>query len=93
MAARKYSASMDENLLDEVQQAAAAAGMTVSAWLADVASERVKLLGLARVIEDWEAENGAFTEEELAEADARLDAAGVADHRPRPHLGAGTTGR
>ena len=89
MAARKYSASMDEDLLDEVQQAAAAEGLTVSAWLARAAADRVAILGLQRLVADYEEEHGAFTEEELAHADALLDAAGVADHRPRPRQASG----
>ncbi len=45
MAARKISISMDEDLVDEVQQAAEAAGMTVSAWISEQARERIALLG------------------------------------------------
>jgi hypothetical protein len=41
--------------------------MTVSAWMAEAARERLGLLGLAALVEEWEAEHGAFTEEELAE--------------------------
>ncbi|HXH56401.1 hypothetical protein [Iamia sp.] len=84
MAARKYSASMDEHLLDEVQQTAEGEGLTVSAFLAQAAADRVALLGLQRLVDDYETEHGAFTDEELAHADALLDAAGVADNRARP---------
>jgi hypothetical protein len=64
---------MDEELLDEVELAAREAGMTVSAWMAEAARERLRLLGWRALIEEWEAEHGAFTEEELREADALLD--------------------
>jgi hypothetical protein len=70
--AHKYSASMDEGLLDAVRQAAEDEDVTLSAFLAEAARERVALLGLGRLLDDWERENGAFTEEELAEAAERL---------------------
>lgn len=66
MSARKYSASMDTELLSEVEQAAGAEGVTVSAWLAEAASRRVSLDGLGRLIDEYEQEHGPFTEEELA---------------------------
>jgi hypothetical protein len=75
MVARKYSASMDEDLLAEVKQAADEEDETLSAFLAEAARERVRLLGLHRVLQEWQDENGAFTEEELAEAAAWLDSA------------------
>lgn len=63
--------------MDEVQRAAEEAGMTVSAWMADLARERAAVLGWTRLIDEWEEEHGAFTEEEIARADAELDAAGL----------------
>lgn len=84
MAARKLSISMDEDLVDEVQQAAEEAGMTVSAWLAEQARERVRLLGLAKLVDDWQKEHGYFSDEEMAGVHAELDSWGVADHRPPP---------
>ncbi len=68
MPARKYSASMDSELLDDVEAAARDAGLTVSAWIAQCARDRLGLLGLQKLIDDWEAEHGAFTEEEMAQA-------------------------
>lgn len=53
----------------------------VSAFVNEAVSQELwRARGLA-AIAAWEAENGAFTEEELAEADARLDAAGLHDQR------------
>lgn len=75
MVARKYSASMDEDLLDEVKRAADAEDMTLSAFLAEAARHRVRLLIGRQVLDEYERENGPFTEEELAEADAWLDSA------------------
>jgi hypothetical protein len=59
---------MDEDLLAAVREAAEEEDVTLSAFLAEAARERVALLGLGRLLDDWERENGAFTEEELAEA-------------------------
>lgn len=81
VAARKLSISMDEDLVDEVQRAAEEAGMSVSAWLAERARDQVRLLGLARLVDDWQKEHGYFTDEEMDETHAELDAWGVADHR------------
>jgi len=70
--ARKYSASMDEDLLDEVRAAAEEEDETLSAFLAQAARDRVQLLVAGRLLDEWEQENGAFTEEELAAADEWL---------------------
>lgn len=64
---------MDSELLDEVERAAAEGGMTVSAWLAQLARDRLALLGLGQLIDEWEAEHGAFTEEELVLAKYDLE--------------------
>jgi hypothetical protein len=82
MAARKISISMEEDLVDEVQHAAEDAGMTVSAWLAEQARERIRMLGLAKLVDEWQQEHGYFTREEIDAMHAEFDAAGVADHRP-----------
>lgn len=59
---------MDERLLAAVRQAADEEDVTLSAFLAEAARERVALLGLGRLLDEWERENGAFTEEEMAQA-------------------------
>lgn len=70
--------------MSQVRRAAAASGQTVSAWIAEAAADRVGLQGLDQLVADWQANNGAFSEEELARADAILDEAGVVDHRTQP---------
>lgn len=75
MVARKYSASMDEELLEEVKRVAEEEDMTLSAFLAEAARHRVRLLIGRQVLDAWQAENGPFTEEELAEAEEWLDGA------------------
>jgi len=73
MAVEKYSASMDEDLLAEARAAAEAEGVTLSAWLAEAARDRVRLLGLDRLVREYEAEFGEFTEEEVEQARAELE--------------------
>lgn len=68
MASSKYSASMDEDLLAEIAEAAEEEGVTLSAWLAQAAEERLGLRGLRKLIDEWQLEHGAFTEEERAQA-------------------------
>lgn len=72
---RNRSVSLPGDLDERIAAAAQAEGLTVSAWLVRSAeSELIIRAGLAAVAE-WEAEHGAFTESELAEA--RGWAAGV----------------
>lgn len=57
--------------------AAAAQGVSVSAWMTDAARRALKIReGLAAVAE-WEAEHGALTDEELEQARHRVAAASV----------------
>jgi hypothetical protein len=60
---------MDEDLLAAVREAAEEEDMTLSAFLAEAARARVHLLVMDRVLDEWEQENGPFTEEELREGD------------------------
>ncbi|MGQ0464223.1 MAG: hypothetical protein ACT4QG_02765 [Sporichthyaceae bacterium] len=67
---RKRSISVPPEMDDAVEAAAAADGTTYSAWIAEAIRKQLILRdGLAAVAE-YEAEAGAFTEAELAEADA-----------------------
>lgn len=68
MTARKISISMDDELEARVREAAAREGLSFSAYIARAADHRAKLdAGLAAMAE-YEAEHGAFTPEEMAEA-------------------------
>lgn len=70
MAVEKISISIDEEVLADARACAEAEGVSLSAWLVEAARDRAKLLGWQRLIREYEEEFGAFTEEELAEADA-----------------------
>lgn len=85
MPAHKLSISLDETVFLAAKQAAERRGMSLSAWLNDVANHALETEasiedGLAAVAE-WEAENGLLSAEELVKADAVLDAAGVGRKR------------
>lgn len=73
MAVRKISISIDEGTYDLAKTCADEAGLSLSAWLVEAARDRAKLLGWERLFRDYEEEFGAFTEEELAEADSWID--------------------
>lgn len=64
---------MDEELLQAVSEAAKEEEVTLSAWLAEAARERLHLLVAQKVLDEWQEEHGPFTEEELAQADWDLD--------------------
>ncbi len=85
MPVQKVSVSLNEQVLSAARQAAERRGMSLSAWLNDVSERALETEvsledGLVAVAE-WEAENGPITPQELAEADAILNAAGVGRRR------------
>jgi hypothetical protein len=85
MPVQKVSISLDEQVLAAARQSAERRGMSLSAWLNDMSERALETEasiedGLAAVAE-WEAENGPITPQELAEADAILNAAGVGRRR------------
>ncbi len=72
MAVEKYSASMDEKTLAGARAEAEAAGVSLSAWLAEAARDRLRLLGLQRLIKEYEEEFGEITEEEMEASRRKL---------------------
>jgi hypothetical protein len=85
---QKVSVSIDEPVLLAAREAAKRRGMSLSAWLNEASETALETEirlkdGLAGVAE-WEAENGPITAEELAKADAILDAAGIGRKREPP---------
>ena len=71
----KLAITVDAEIHEKVLDAAAAEGTSVSAWMT-AAARRALLVrdGLAGVAE-WEAEHGALTHKELADARARVTSA------------------
>ncbi len=69
----RRSISLPEDVDAAVEAAAVTAGMSVSAWLAELVERHFRIeWGLAGVAE-WEAEHGAITDEEMAAERARLE--------------------
>lgn len=63
----KRSVSFPPDLAKAIDQAAAGAGSTFSAWIAETAAQRLRVQAGRRGAADWEAEHGALSEQELAE--------------------------
>jgi hypothetical protein len=79
----KLAITVDADVHRRVVDAAAAEGVSVSAWMTNAARKALLVRdGLAAVAE-WEAEHGALTEAELAAARGRV-AAQVRATSPRP---------
>lgn len=68
----RITVSMDAELGMAVRQAAEHAGMSVSSWLAEAAASRLRNVLLRAALDAWQAEDGPFTEAELAEAAADM---------------------
>ncbi len=71
--------SLPPELDDEIEVAADAAGLSYSAWIAQAVRKELshedRLRAGLEAVREYEREFGAFTEEELAEADAWAQAA------------------
>jgi hypothetical protein len=81
VAVKKRSIALDREVADAVVKAAKDEGVSVSAWLSEAARKQLKIhQGLAAIAE-WEAEHGAPTAEELAQADAILEKHGLIPRR------------
>ena len=65
---KKRSISMPPDLDAEIAAAAVQAGMSYSAWLADTARKEFTLRAGLAAVGQFEQDHGAFTPEELAEA-------------------------
>lgn len=78
----KLSVSFDAELGDAVRAAAKRSGRGLSGWLADAAAARLRAEALADFLEEWEAEHGSLTVEELARANAELGVAAMPGAEP-----------
>jgi len=68
----KMSVSFDPELGDAVRSAAARAGKGLSSWLAEAAASKLRAEALADFLARWEAEHGALSAEEIAQAEREL---------------------
>jgi hypothetical protein len=67
---KKRSISMPPDLDAEIATAAADAGLSYSAWLAETARKEFTIRAGLAAVSQFEQDHGAFTAEEVAEADA-----------------------
>lgn len=68
----RFSITMDPELGAAVREAAEQEGVSVSAWLSGAAAARLRNYLLGRALDQWEAEIGPPTEDELDAAAAEL---------------------
>jgi hypothetical protein len=73
MAVKKLSIALDGEVAEAASRAAERAGLSLSAWLNDAAENALAIERGLEAMREWEAEHGAFTDEEVAEADRMLD--------------------
>jgi predicted transcriptional regulator len=83
MATRKLSITLPADLAEDVERLARERGLAVSAWLAEAALAAKRHHAALAAIAEYEAEFGAFTEAELAEARERLAAMDATAATPR----------
>lgn len=75
MATKKVTITLDESLVEALAGAAEEEGIPLSRLVAGAAERELRLRAGRAVIQEWQAEHGAFTPEELAAARADLAAA------------------
>lgn len=75
----KLAITVDPDVHRRIVAAAAADGVSVSAWMTDAARRTLKVREGLEAVAEWECEHGAFTEAELADARARI---AVSERRP-----------
>src|SRR5260370_18338374 len=68
----RFSVTMPPELGEGVRQAAARQGTSVSTWLTEAAADKLRNELLGAALDQWEAEAGPFTADELDEAASRL---------------------
>lgn len=83
MAVKKRSVALDKDVADAVVKAAKEEGVSVSAWLSEAARKQLKIHQGLQAMREWEAEFGAITDEERAEAEAIFRKHGLIP-TPRP---------
>ncbi len=68
----KLAITMDPEVHRDVLQAAAREGVSVSAWISAATREVLRRKAGLAAVEQWEAQHGAFTEEEMKQARHRV---------------------
>lgn len=68
----RLSITLDPQLGAAARKAAKRAKVSLSAWIAEATADRVRNELLGQALDRWEAEDGAFTAQELEAAAAKL---------------------
>lgn len=79
----KLAITVDPDVHAGVIEAAAEEGVSVSAWMTNAARRALVVRGGLTGVEEWEAEHGALSESEMAEARRRVGGEGRASGPPR----------
>jgi hypothetical protein len=66
--AAKMAITVDADVHRRVLEEAERAGQSVSAWMTDAARHALRRVDGLATVRQWEAEHGAFTEDELSDA-------------------------
>jgi cytosine/adenosine deaminase-related metal-dependent hydrolase len=69
---KKITITLPEEYLEQAKQLAEEAGLPLSTWIAQTVEHETRIQAGLAAMREWEAEHGAFTEEELAQAHAEL---------------------
>lgn len=77
MPATKLSIALEEPVAQAARQSAERRGISLSAWLNEASRDALRIDEGRAAVAEWEAEFGPLSAEELAAADAVLDAHGV----------------
>ena len=72
MAVKKLSVALDESVAESAASAAAASGLSLSAWLNDAAKRAIRIEEGLAAVREWELEHGELSPEALAWADEVL---------------------
>ncbi len=79
----KLAITVDPDVHAGVIEAAAEEGVSVSAWMTNAARRALVVRNGLAGVEEWEAEHGALSESEMAEARRRVGGEGRASAPPR----------
>jgi len=79
----KLAITVDPMVHEQVVAAAAAEGVSVSAWMTNAARRALVVRDGLRAVAEWEAEHGAFTDAELNAARRRVADDLAVSVRPR----------
>ena len=77
MSARTLSISLDDEIVTRAARLAESQGVTLSDLIGRGLRDQLILADGRAAMDEWQAEHGAFTAEELAAAEANVDGLGI----------------